>query len=140
MFSTKEKITLTLICAMILSFCLGMHLGPKMMKNINDSADRRITQPIFDQMETDYKQMVNKWHQCSTELTNFQVLTGFETAAKYDSVHKIIEKKYEEEFLDLYKEKKALYEKKQEVLKQEHELNKQKKLHEKILSFVADNQ
>ena len=36
MFSTKEKITLTLICAMILSFCLGMHLGPK-----NDEEHKR---------------------------------------------------------------------------------------------------
>lgn len=140
MFSTKEKVTLTLICAMILSFCLGMHLGPKMLKNINDEADRRVTQPLFDQMQADYKHMVNKWHQCKTELTNFQVLTGFETAAKYDSVHKMIEKRYEEEFLDLYTEKKALYEKKQEVLNQVNELNKQKKLHEKLLEFAVDNQ
>lgn len=140
MFSTEEKFILRLICAMILSFCLGMHLGPKMQKNINDEVERQITQPIFDQMQADYKNVVNKWQQCKTELTNFQMLTGFETAAKYNSAHKMIEKEYEEEFLNLYKEKKALYEKKQEVLNQLHELNKQKKLHEKILGFDIDNQ
>lgn len=89
MFSTKEKITLTLICAMILSFCLGMHLGPKMMKNINDVADRRITQPIFDQMQADYQNVVSQWKECRDELFEYRKVTGFMKPAEYDSLNKL---------------------------------------------------
>ena len=89
MFSTKEKITLTLICAMILSFCLGMHLGPKMMKNINDEADRRVTQPLFDQMQSDYQKVVSQWKECRDELFEYRKVTGFIKPAEYDSINKL---------------------------------------------------
>lgn len=89
MFSTKEKITLTLICAMILGFCLGMHLGSKMQNNINDEADRRITQPIFDQMQADYKHAVSQWKECRDELFEYKKVTGFMKPAEYDSLNKL---------------------------------------------------
>ncbi len=88
MFSTEEKFILRLICATILSFCLGMYLGPKMMKNINDEADRRVTQPLFDQIQVDYKRVVSQWKECRDELFEYKKVTGFMKPVEYDSLNK----------------------------------------------------
>lgn len=89
MFSTKEKIILAFICAMILSFCLGMHLGPKMQKHINDQADQRFAQPLFDQMQADYQVVVSQWKECRDELFEYRKVTGFMKPAEYDSLNNL---------------------------------------------------
>lgn len=89
MFSTEEKFILRLICAVIISFCLGMYLGPKTMKNINDEADQRYAKPLFDQMQADYKHVVSQWKECRDELFEYKKVTGFMKPAEYDSLNKV---------------------------------------------------
>lgn len=89
MFSTKEKIALTIICAIIMSFGFGIFIGLKMQKGINDMADQRFAQPLFDQMQVDYKHVVSQWKECRDELFEYKKVTGFMKPAEYDSLNKL---------------------------------------------------
>ena len=89
MFSTKEKFALTLICAIIMSFGFGIFIGQKALKGINDMADERFGQPLFDQMQADYKHVVSQWKECRDELFEYKKVTGFMKPAEYDSLNKL---------------------------------------------------
>lgn len=139
MFKNEKEKTIYAFCiAIVITFILGVIVGDRTREHYYNTLDEQVSKPVFDKMEMDYKHIVNKWHECNTELIKFQQRTGFRTADEYDSTFKIIEKSYEDEFVNLYKERKEIEHRKKELFKKEHKLNKYRDLFEKVLTTNDD--
>lgn len=72
------------VCAGIF-WCVGMAMGIKYDQKANERFyDTRI-RPVVDAQERDIRKVSGELRSCLTELTSFQVSTGFSSAAERDA-------------------------------------------------------